>query len=358
MRFYPSPILSTAVTCSLVRGFSAHFPPVLRKILALILLICGLFLSTGCETTPPPVVEREQILMGTTVSISIAGVDADHAHRAADRAFGEIRRIEAIMSTYRPESEISQVNAAAGKSWTSISPELRFVIEAGLRFGELSAGAFDITVKPLIGIWHIEKGGRPPRQEAIDALLPLVNYHAVQIDAKGRVRLRKPGMAFVLGGIAKGYAVDRAIEVLRNEGVENAIVNAGGDLRAIGRRSLSRPWRVGIRDPRRRNERMADLSLTDRAVATSGDYERFYIYQGVRYHHILDPRTGRPARGCRSVTVIAPRAMEADALATAAFVLGPEKGRTLLQGRNQVEGMIVDGKGRTFSTTGFPKGEK
>ncbi len=358
MRSDPSPILSTGGTCSLFRepAVPAHIS--LWKILALLLLGCGLFLAAGCKRPDLPVVEREQFLMGTAVSITIAGEERDHAHRAADRAFGEIRRLEAIMSTYRPESEISQVNGAAGASWTVVSPELRYVIKAGLDFGELSRGGFDVTVKPLIGIWHFEEGSRPPGQEAIDSLLPLVDYHAVQIDADGRVRLKKPGMAIVLGGIAKGYAVDRAIEILQEEGIENAIVNAGGDLRAIGRRSSSRPWRVGIQDPRREDELLADLPLTDRAVATSGDYERFYIFEGIRYHHILDPRTGRPARGCRSVTVIAPTAMEADALATAGFVLGPEEGRALLQGRNQVEGMIVDEEGRTFSTTGFPEGEK
>ncbi|NOY53946.1 MAG: FAD:protein FMN transferase [Deltaproteobacteria bacterium] len=330
----------------------------LRKNPVLLLLICGLLLSTGCETSTPPVVEREQILMGTTVSITIAGVDPDRADHAADRAFGEIRRLEAIMSTYRPDSGISKVNDAAGKGWTPVSPELRLVIRAGLRFGALSNGAFDITVKPLVRIWHIEKGPPPPGRGKIDAVLPLVDYRKVRIDRAGRVRLPKPGMAIVLGGVAKGYAVDRAIEVLEKEGIENAIVNAGGDLRAIGRRSVSRPWRVGIEDPRHRGRLMEELPLTDRAAATSGDYERFYIYQGVRYHHILDPRTGRPARGCRSVTVIAPTAMEADALATAVFVLGPKKGRVLLQRRDQVEGMIVDGEDRTFSTTGFPGGEK
>ncbi len=354
MRFCPSPILSPGVTCSLFRESAALSFLSLREILALLLLGCGLLFPTGCKTPSPPVVEREQILMGTTVSITIAGDDVDHAQRAADRAFGEIRRLERIMSTYLPESEISQINGAAGESWTAVSPELRFVIEAGLRFGELSEGAFDITVKPLIGIWRHEPGSRPPRQREIDSLLPLVDYRAVQIDEAGRVRLRKRGMAIALGGIAKGYAVDRAIEVLQEEGVQNTIVNAGGDLRAVGRRSASRPWRVGIQDPRREDALLTDLSLIGRAVATSGDYERFYIFEGIRYHHILDPRTGRPARGCRSVTVIAPTAMEADALATAVFVLGPERGRALLQRRDGVEGMIVDGKGRTFSTAGFP----
>jgi len=352
----PSPNSSTGVTSKQIPESAALFPDSLRTVL--FLLICGFLLSTGCETSTPPLVQREQLLMGTTVSITIAGVDPDRADHAADRAFGEIRRIESIMSTYRPESEISRLNAAAGKSWTTVSPELRLVIEAGLRFGALSGGAFDITVKPLLRIWHIEKSGRPPRQQRIDNLLPLVDYRTVQIDEAGRIRLPKPGMAIVLGGIAKGYAVDRAIGILQQEGVENAIVNAGGDLRAIGRRSASRPWRVGIQAPRRRDQQMADLSLTNRAVATSGDYERFYIYQGVRYHHILDPRTGRPARSCRSVTVIAPTTMEADALATAVFVLGPVKGRTLLRDRTQVEGMIVDGEGRTFATTGFPGGGK
>jgi thiamine biosynthesis lipoprotein len=353
----PFPILSINAIFN-IRSADRRFffPSSMKNWSVLIVTVLLLSFGIGCGTQDPPVVERQQILMGTSVSISIAGVDEARADQAADDAFHEIRRIEEIMSTYIPVSDISRINQAAGKQWVKVSPELVSVIREGIRFGELSEGAFDIAIKPLTKIWSYEPGSRPPSREEIERLLPLINYHDVLVDDAKGVKLEHPGMAIVLGGIAKGYAVDRAVTVLQSEGITDSVVNAGGDLRAIGRRSGKRAWRVGIQDPRNKDHLIGEIPLADRAVATSGDYERFYIYKGVRYHHILDPRKGEPARGCRSVTILAPTAMAADALATAVFVMGPETGLVLIEKQPETEGMIVGAKGKIFRSTGFPKG--
>jgi thiamine biosynthesis lipoprotein len=315
--------------------------------------ITVLLQAAGCSSSEPEVIERAQLLMGMPVSISIVETDRDLAHRAADLAFREIGRIEKMMSTYLPESGVSVLNRLAGKEWVSLHPEIRRVIREALRYSEISDGAFDITFKSLAGLWRFEPGGHPPSPDDVKAALPLVDYRQVLFDGDNRVMLKNPGMAIGLGGIAKGYAMDRAADVLQREGITNAIVNAGGDIRMFGRRSAKREWRVGIQDPRDKNALIEDVSLSDGAVATSGDYERFYIHEGVRYHHILDPRTGFPARGCRSVTVISETAMMADGLATAVFVLGPEKGLALIERVPEAEAMVVSEAGEIIRSAGF-----
>ena len=291
--------------------------------------------------------------MGIPVSITIAGVDEDRAHRAAELAFRAIGRIDKVMSTYRPESDISRLNRSAGADWVPIDPELTHVIEKSRLYSELSQGAFDISYKPLGKLWNFEPGSRPPAPGAVEALLPLVDYRAVQLDGMGRGRLEKPGMAIGLGGIAKGYAIDQAVAVLQESGIGHAMVNAGGDIRVLGSKFPGRAWHVGIQDPRSPKALIEELALVDCAVATSGDYERFFFHDGVRYHHILDPRTGFPARGCRSVTVISKTAMAADALATAVFILGPEKGLALIETLPDSEVMIVRHDGEIIRSTAF-----
>ncbi len=311
--------------------------------------------TAGCRSQSPPV-QRQQYLMGTTMSISIAGAETTLAHRAADAAFQEIRRLEGLMSTYLADSDISRVNRGAGQASVVVDAEVLGVIREALRYAHLSGGAFDIAFKPLARLWQFEPGSVPPSTAAVHAVLPLVDYRNVLIDEDGRVRLVRPGMAIGLGGIAKGYAADRAAEILEKMGIANATINAGGDVRVMGRPSPDRPWRIGIQHPRKRQALLDEVSLSMGAVATSGDYERFFVHEGQRYHHLLDVRTGFPARGCMSVTVIAASAMTADALSTAAFVLGPEAGLALIEGQPGVEAMIVDARGEVHRTTGFPTG--
>jgi len=321
-------------------------------IFILLLLPAG---AAGCSPSASPLTTREQMLMGTLVSISISGAEPNLADRAEDLAFHEIRRIEQVMSTYIPESDISLINRSAGKAWRPVDPELLSVIQESLRYSRLSNGAFDITFKPLSNLWPMEPDSRPPSEEEIRKVLPLINYHDVLMDDQGRVLLKKPGMSIGLGGIAKGYAVDRAMAVLKAQGIKNAVINAGGDLLVIGRRSDQQPWEIGIQDPRNRNTLIKKMPMTNCAIATSGDYERFFIYNGVRYHHIMDPRTGYPAQGCRSVTIICPTVIMADAVATAVFVLGPEAGMALIDKIPDVQGLIVDELGEIHPSRDFDR---
>ncbi len=186
---------------------------------------------------------------------------------------------------------------------------------------------------------------RSPSAEEVKEKLGLVNFKNIEVDKEGKVFLKKKGMAIDLGGIAKGYAVDRAFDVLRSLGHKNLIVNAGGDLRVGGTKN-NEPWSIGIQNPRESQKILAKISVSDMAVATSGDYEKFFIYQDKRYHHIFNPKDGYPTEECQSVTIVCKNTMTADALATAVFVLGPEKGYALCQKLNGVQCLIVDREGK------------
>jgi len=290
--------------------------------------------------------------MGTVVEITLIGQE-EASEKASLQAFQEIKRIEQLMSPWIGSSDVSRINRLAGKEWVKVSPETIDVIKKAEEISELSEGGFDITVGPLTQLWRrAREKGIPPSAEDVKEKLDLVNFRDVSINREGKVFLKKKGMAIDLGGIAKGYAVDRAFELLRSLGYKNLIVNAGGDLRAGGSKT-DQPWTIGIQDPRVSQKVMARLPISDAAIATSGDYEKFFIYQGKRYHHIFNPRDGFPTEGCQSVTVVCKDGITADALATAVFVLGPEKGYSLCQRLEGVECLIVDKDGRITLSTGL-----
>jgi thiamine biosynthesis lipoprotein len=294
-----------------------------------------------------------QVAMGTAVEITLMGDNEEQANKAALQAFQEIKRVETLMSPWVESSDVSRINRLAGKEWVKVSPETTDVMKKAQEISELSGGGFDITVGPLTQIWrNAREKGLPPSSQDVKERLILVNFRDVMINREGQVFLKKRGMSIDLGGIAKGYAVDRAFELLRTLGYQNLIVNAGGDLRAGGSK-IDHPWSIGIQDPRVSQKIMAKISISDAAVATSGDYEKFFFHQGKRYHHIFNPRDGFPTEGCQSVTVIYKDGMTADALATALFVLGPEKGYSLCQRLDGVECLIVDKEGKIIFSPGL-----
>ena len=230
--------------------------------------------------------------------------------------------------------------------------ELVGIIERGIAYGWLTSGAFDITWRGMGRLWTFGDDFRVPEENEIREAVGRVDFRKVVIDGN-TVFLPDPEMAIGLGGIAKGYAIDRAGLKIRQAGISNFLVDGGGDILAVGRIN-GRPWLVGIRDPRGdRLDLLRTLSISGGAVVTSGDYERFKIVDGRRYHHIIDPRTGFPADKCRSVTVFAPEAEKADVLATAVFVLGPEEGLKLIQQAGDAETLIVDSSGEIFMSEGF-----
>ena len=233
------------------------------------------------------------------------------------------------------------------------APEVIAVLARARHYAELSGGAFDITMQPLLDLYRTTYLGedRPPTDGEIQRALALVGFEEVEI-AAGRVTLGRPGMRLSVDGIAKGFVIDRAAETLAASGVEHALVDIGGDIRALGR-PLDRPfWVVGIRHPRRRAEVVATVRATDRAIATSGDYEHYFV-EDRRAHHLIDPRTGRSATDVTGATVVAATAMDADALATATFILGPSAGMALLESIDGAEGMMVTAGGDRVVTTGW-----
>ncbi|MCI2427375.1 FAD:protein FMN transferase [Candidatus Acetothermia bacterium] len=280
--------------------------------------------------------------MGTVVNITVIDEDTQRAEAAMQDAFNEIFRIERLMSATDGYSEIYILNQSRGE-WVDLSPETIYVLERSLYFAKISGGAFDPTVKPLVDLWmeKVKTWGRLPSTSELSEALALVNWRNLEVDVnKSRARFLKEGMAITLGGIAKGYAVDRAIKVLKESGVKRGLVDIGGDIRGFGPKS----WRIAIQHPRDEYEWLDVIDLKNAAVATSGDYRRFFLLGERRVHHILNPKTGEPADRVMSVTIIAANCLDADALTTLVFVLGPEKGKELLNSL-EVAGLIVDSHG-------------
>jgi thiamine biosynthesis lipoprotein len=301
----------------------------------------------------PNLYKFQQVSMGTAIEITLIGNNEEAANKAALRAFQEMKRVEQLMSPWIESSNVFQINRSAGKEWVRISHETLAVIKKAQDISEISDGSFDITVGPLAELWRKAREKKiPPSAEEVRERLGLVNFKNIEIDREGKVFLKKKGMAIDLGGIAKGYAVDKAFELLESLGYKNVIVNAGGDLR-IGGLKNNQPWSIAIQHPRESKKFLARISVSDMAVATSGDYERFFIYEGTRYHHIFNPKDGFPADDCQSVTVLCKEEMMADALATAVFVLGSERGYALCQKLQGVGCLIVDKEGKITFTPGL-----
>lgn len=301
-----------------------------------------------------PVHKRTRAMMGTVISITAVGVPEAKAMPAMDAALDEMERLERLLSEWRPDSEISRINAAAGKSAVEVSEDTLAVLKAGIDIARWSEGAFDVTWAALRGLYLFQPGQeRVPTMAEIRKRLPLIDYRKVRIDEKARtVKLLGKGMALGTGGIAKGYALDRAGDVLRAGGVENFMIFGGGQIELSGTRN-GRPWRVGIQHPRRADY-FGFVEATTGSVATAGDYEHSFVKNGRRWHHIIDTRTGLPVEHTTSVTVIADSGLAADAVDTALFILGPERALRLLESAPfQAEAVIVDADLRLHMSPGM-----
>jgi thiamine biosynthesis lipoprotein len=292
--------------------------------------------------------------MGTVINQHAFGRRAGEAQRAAD---SELRRLEDLLSRFRPGSEISEINRRAGRSAVQVSRDTYQVLLRAAEFSALSKGAFDVTVGPLVSLWQLGKGeGKVPRQEDIDRALALVGHSDLVADCEAQtVRLTRPGQSIDLGGIGKGYAGDRLRDVYKRHDISSALLNLGGNVVALGARPDGSPWRIGIRHPRNEDVLLGRLAVTDRAVVTSGDYQRFFLDRdGRRCHHLLDPCTGYPSEsGLSSVTIVARSGCVADALSTAVFVSGLEQGLALVRACPGAEAIVVDTASRVYVTSGL-----
>ncbi len=291
------------------------------------LVICSSVLSAQTDTTMYKV-SVTKYLMGTTVETTTRSTDINHCKLVLVKAYQEMQRIENLLSCYKDSSEISAINREAGIHPVKVSYETLSMLKRADAYCKKYNGVFDVTIGPLSDLWGFseDKVIVLPRDQEIKELDKLVNYKNIVINEKDTtVFLKKKGMSIDLGGIAKGYAIDRGSAVLKENGITNFILNAGGDIYVSGTKDNDTQWKLGIKHPRNTNDLVAEFDLRDYAVATSGDYERFKIINGVRYHHILNPATGYPGKLSQSSTVIAPTAEEADATATYIFLLGWKK---------------------------------
>jgi thiamine biosynthesis lipoprotein len=299
-------------------------------------------------------VKREEAIMGTRIAVELWAEDAARGEALITRVMDEMRRVDELMSTYKPTSQVSLVNARAAQEPVTVDADLFGLLQTALDYSRVTEGAFDITYAS-VGYLYDYRRHIKPSDAAIAAALPAVDYRHILLDPKARsVRFSQPGVRIDLGGIAKGWAVDSGIELLRAAGVERAFVTAGGDTRIIGDR-FGQPWMVGIRDPRAEDKVVVRIPLVDAALSTSGDYERFFEAEGVRYHHILSPETGRPASAVRSVTIIGPTATRTDGLSKTIFVLGIERGMQVLDRAGDVDAIAIDKDGKVYYSKGLAK---
>jgi thiamine biosynthesis lipoprotein len=315
--------------------------------------------AAGCEHRAAPArhrVEEQRLAMGSLLHLT-AWTSDDAATRAVfARVFAEFDRLEDLLSVWRDGSDVQRLNAAAGQGPVAVHEDTRRVLHASRALSEATEGTFDITFGALADVWKFDhdQDGRVPTAAEIDARRPLVEYRQVHVDdGPGSARIGRPGMRVHLGGIGKGYAVDRAVTMLRAAGVRDFLVHAGGDMYAGGTNGEV-AWRLGIQDPRGpAGEPFAYVDLSDATFSTSGDYERFFEKDGVRYHHILDPRTGQPARGTRSVTVVTATATQAEGLSKGVFILGPDRGLALIERLPDAEAVIVTADNRVLISSGL-----
>ncbi len=297
--------------------------------------------------------ERQELYLGTVVTIRVYGNDVEPV---IDEGFRLVEQYENLLSRSKPESDVSRINDRAGDSAVSVAASTIEVVREGIRYGELSDGLFDITIGPLVDLWGIgTAGAQIPGPAEIESTISLIDFTRVSIEDERSVKLPEPGMKLDLGGIAKGYIADRLAELFRSRGIEHAIINLGGNIHTIGRKPDGDLFRIAIQHPEsERGEYVGIVRVEDRSVISSGVYERFFVEDGIRYHHILNPGTGYPVRnGLVSVSIICDRSVDGDGLSTAVFCLGLEDGMKLIESIEGIETVIIDTENRVYLSSGL-----
>ncbi len=309
-----------------------------------------ILLLWGCQTHDNPnirVYEKERLQMGTLFKIKVAVNENQYTtgrlDSAIEKAFNEIDRLEQDMSEWIKTSPISMAAYHAGQKPVLITPEISELVAKALSISKQTDGAFDISFKPLGKLWDVKNRTEPPSQDAIDSAKALVNYNRIELEeTELKLFLKKQGMSIGLGGIAKGYAAEAAGKILALNGITNYIVYAGGDLYVSGQKG-SLPWTSGIKNPKAEERLFSTFGiLKSQGIATSGDYENYFVYQGRKYHHIINPKTGYPSEGYRSVTVFSENPALADAYATAFFILGYEKALAIVDEVKTIAFIMID----------------
>ncbi len=308
----------------------------------LIIFLAIIFITavvSGCEKR----VTESEFLLNTIVDVTI--ISKGNTDQAMHIAFGAIRNVENLMSSYNNDSEIALINKNAGKSYVKVSPETYNLIKKSIDFSIMTDGVFDISVAPIVDLWGFNQQERHiPSENELEKALSLVGYKKILLDDKNNsVSLQKEGMKIDLGAIAVGYAVDKAINALKEIGINKALINAGGEIYALGIPKKKKAWRIGIQHPRQKGDLLGSIDIKDNAVSTSGDYENCFEENGKRYCHILNPKTGMPVDKIMSVTVIADNTTDADALSTALMLMKPNEAIELVERLENIECIIVAG---------------
>lgn len=317
-------------------------------VLLIVLFFIGFFIARNNDNEAK-IVKRTQILLGTVVDIQVRDDDKQKVEDAITQAFSEVKRIDDLFTTYNEESAVWKVNNSTD-SIISVDPEIFSLIVLCDSITKISDGCFDVSLDNLTKTWGFDSDNpNLPSQSEIDFALFKSGWQKIKVVSNNQI-IKKEKVGLNFGAIAKGYAVDKAMDVLKKSGIKEALVNAGGEISALGNN-----WVVGIQHPRETNSIIKKLKLNNYTVATSGDYEQYFEKDGIRYHHILDPKTGYPSKELQSVTIISKTNAFADALATAVFVMGKNQGMKLIESLIDTEGMIIDSEGKIFYSTEFKK---
>lgn len=326
----------------------------MRKIHTLITYILFLMILSSCSNNNNDPIEKQAFYMGTIISEKVYG---KNALKASEEVMKKMQSIEGMMTINAPGSEIDRLNEMAGKGSVSLSPEAIFVLKTAKSYAEISGGVFDVTIGPLVKGWGIfTKDPKIPTEREISELNKLTDYTDLYIDEKSNTAsLARKGQIVDLGGIAKGYAGDAAINIFKANGIKSAYVNLGGNVVVLGSKPDGSEWNIGVQNPRAENGKyIGILKVTNKAIVSSGDYERFFEKDGKRYHHIIDPRTGYPSEsGLIGTTIVADSSINADALSTATFILGLEKGMELVRSQKGVEAIFITKDKKVYITPGL-----
>ncbi|ENK0557708.1 FAD:protein FMN transferase [Clostridium sporogenes] len=326
----------------------------IKYVTILLLCICLPLVFVGCDSKSEEPVSRETYLMGTIINIKAYGKNADKAVQAS---VDKISDIENKMSLNISTSEINKINKNAGIAPVKVSKNTFDVVKASLIYSEKTKGSFDITVEPLVSLWGIGTDkARIPSKDEINNALKLINYKDVVINEKeSTIMLKRKDQAIDLGAIAKGYTADELKKVLLNYNVSSAFLNLGGNVYVLGNKSDKTPWKIGVQNPLEpRGDYLGIVSVSDKSVVTSGNYERFFERNGKRYHHIFDTKTGYPAeKGLISVSIISDKSIDGDALSTSVYTLGLDEGKKLIESLKDVEAVFVTEDKKVYTTSGL-----
>lgn len=324
-----------------------------KRLISFIVVFIFSFSLIGCRKDEK-LSKRDTYMLGTIISLKYYG---ENGEKAIEESLDKLKDIENKMSLNIDSSEICKLNKNAGKTYTKVSKDTYEVINEALEYGELSKGAFDISILPVSSLWNIGTDNpRVPESEEIKNALKYVNYKNIVLNKKDNsVFLKEGNMAIDLGGIAKGYAADQLKSIVEKYKIKRAFINLGGNLYVYGEKEKGEPWNIGIQDPLGdKGKSFATLRVKNKSVVTSGNYERYFIKNGKRYHHIFDPKTGYPAeRGIISSTIISDKSMDGDALSTATYVLGVDEAMKLINSLKGVEAVFVTADKKVYTTEGI-----